>query len=235
MAHTLALLSLSLSLGSECRKMNGGESFNTPMMENITETSAQLFTWKPHLEVDITMGVLLLACFSCGLFGNCIAFKYFSTQRRDLSNIIYIMIVAVDIINSVLMFSPGVSYFKERSPFLLTYRWVCNSWGVAFHVSSRLSVFLVATLSISRTVSLTFPFKQVRRRHVLIPTGVYLFTLIIPALFPFYYGKEYRLVYQWPRLHFITMNTLRFFNISSHCDFCGHLFPFLPQGTDFFM
>ena len=161
------------------------------MTSNVTQRPQFTITWEPLQEVDYTMGILLLSCFSCGLFGNCLALKYFSTQRRDLSNIIYIMIVTVDVINSILMFSPGVSYFKEREPFLLKYRWVCNWWGIVFHVSSRLSVFLVATLSISRTISLTFPFTKVKRRHALIPTGLYLVTLIIPALFPFYYRKEY--------------------------------------------
>ena len=169
---------------------------NTSMADKPEVSSSTLIPWTTHLiipilNVDHFMGVLLVTTSIFGVFSNCIALKYFSGQRREISNIIYMSIVFVDVINSLLMFSPGVSYFKERQPFIMKYQWICNLWGIFFHITSRLSVFLVAALSLSRTVSLMFPFTRIRKIHVLIPVGVYILLLVGPALFPFYYGRTY--------------------------------------------
>ena len=145
----------------------------------------------PSVTADQFMGTLLLLTSFFGTLANCLAIVYFTRQRREISNIIYMCIVGVDIMNSLLMFSPGVSYFMSRHPFLLDNSWICDMWGVLFHVTSRLSVFLVAALSLSRTISLTFPFYRLKKRHVLVPMGIYILLLIGPALFPFYYHSRY--------------------------------------------
>ena len=120
-----------------------------------------------------------------------IALRWFCNQRKDISNTIYICIVTVDVITCLLMLPPAISYLNNRQPKAMKYGVVCNAWGVMFTVTSRLSVFLVAVLSISRTISVRFPFSKIRRTHVILPTAIYTVILVSVALLPFFYGNKY--------------------------------------------
>ena len=127
-------------------------------MSTITPTSIYPTTSPLHsTDIDISIGVLLITCFLLGTLGNSLALGYFISRQRTTSNILYLSIVTVDLVSVFLLLSPALSHFSYRDPLLLSYPLFCNLWGVFFFISSRLSVFLVAVLSISRTIALFSP------------------------------------------------------------------------------
>ena len=202
-------------------------------MSTITPTSIYPTTSPLHsTDVDISIGVLLITCFLLGTLGNSLALGYFISRQRTTSNILYLSIVSVDLVSVFLLLSPALSHFSHRDSLLLSYPLFCNLWGVFFFISSRLSVFLVAVLSISRTISLLSPFSPSRRRYVLTPVFVYTLLLLLLSSLPYLHHDSYTytksLVFcGWdiPSSHFfliffsvfVLLNILPFFPIVISC------------------
>ena len=77
---------------------------------------------------------------------------------RDLSNCLYIAVTIIDLTICVFQIPVLVSLIGSRQPMLFSFGVVCVAWRVIFKSLSRLSVFLVLLLSVSRTISLVTPF-----------------------------------------------------------------------------
>ena len=86
---------------------------------------------------------------------------------------------------------PGISEFSDGAPMLFKYRWFCVGWAYTWHICIRLSIFLVAVLSISRTYSMVYPFKKVKKFMVLVPSFIYLGLLLGQQLVPILAGKSF--------------------------------------------
>ena len=160
-------------------------------MTSVVSTSIPTTSPLYSADVDAGVGLLLITCFVLGAVGNTLALGYFLSGKRTTSNILYLSIVAVDLVSIGLALCPGLSHFEHRDPLLLSSPLFCNLWGVFFFVSSRLSVFLVAVLSVSRTVSLLSPFTADRRSHVLTPILVYTALLFLVSFLPYLYHDIY--------------------------------------------
>lgn len=121
--------------------------------------------------LDIAYGITCLACFIFGTIGNGMALIYFLTKSKDVPTLIYNTIVIVDVIISVLVLPIGVSFFDNRNAVFFANSLFCDIWAFMWTTLSRMSVFLVALLSVTRAYSLMFPFKTIKKRTVGIIIG----------------------------------------------------------------
>ncbi|KAL5268083.1 hypothetical protein ACHWQZ_G002064 [Mnemiopsis leidyi] len=142
--------------------------------------------------LERSYGALFLLCFVCGSVGNSLSLLYFTARGRGSCALIYRFITCNDIVTSLLMLPMCVSYFSYRHSLFFSNSVFCDLWGVTWNIAARYSVFLVAVLSISRTLSLFFPFMRVKTRTVAVVMCCYLALLVLQGTVPFWKGKRYQ-------------------------------------------
>ena len=145
--------------------------------------------------LDILFFMMSGICFMLGTVGNTVALKYFSSQRMDIPHRMYIWINVTDIVTSVLMLPTALSYVQSRAPILFGHVAVCQVWGVLWNITGRLSVFLVATLSITRSYQLARPFVIIKKWLVMGVVSGYAFLQLLVAVLPYFYRSIY--IYDW--------------------------------------
>ena len=150
-------------------------------------------------ETRIIYGVLEMLCFLFGTTGSAIILAYFiSKSEKTVSTFMYILISFTDLLISIFIFPCALSDLRFGAPVMFASRGFCNLWGYIWFVSSKMSIFLIAVLSIARTVSLTIPFWKVKRLHVIIPLVGYFFILLLQYSLPFLFGtKQGYQYYSW--------------------------------------
>lgn len=141
--------------------------------------------------VNWVYGVLCCMCFLLGTTLNTCSFYYFHRKARHLSTLVYMAITTSDTLICVLAGPVGWSYLQNRSPGLLQHLGVCQGWGVLWNAAARMSVFLVAVLSISRTLSLKYPFRRVSKRMVVGLMVGYAVIQLLQSTIPFWFGVLY--------------------------------------------
>ena len=168
---------------------------------NITTLNETLIPIKEHdheaeepeqyiVELDFFLASLHIFCFVFGSTGNITAFRYFASQRKELSTCIYLCISLTDIVISLLTLPVAISYIGHREPILFGMTGFCTFWGSINTVAPHLSVFMVAVLSMTRTHSLLFPLHKVRKRSILILMGLYFVVLSVQAGIPLALGMS---------------------------------------------
>ena len=139
--------------------------------------------------VYIAFGLVETACVIIGAPGSAIILSYFilklKSKDRSASTFLYIWISLVDFIICLLNFVSAISDFNLGEAVLFENTYFCNITGFLWNISKCMSVFMIAVLSIARTVSITFPFLKVTRIHVAIPVIIYLLILVIQSSLPF--------------------------------------------------
>ena len=123
----------------------------------------------------VIVGVMALLCFIFGFPSNIISFYHFIRQKRDIANIIYICMTFTDIVTSAASLPVSIRILSNRTidyGSLDDTNFWCNLQGVIFNVTSSMSAFYVAILSITRCVMICAPFTQFKKRYALIPMGV---------------------------------------------------------------
>ena len=131
-----------------------------------TESVTAPIPYISHIET--LYGTLCILSFIVGTAGNAVALVYFLHKKKDIATIIYTSVVIVDMLVSLITFPVAVSFYGGRNSIFFSNVIFCNIWGLAWVALSRMSVFLVALLSLTRAYSLTFPFHVVRRRVILV-------------------------------------------------------------------
>ena len=124
---------------------------------------------------DSVYGSYCFLCFVVGTFGNIVSFLYFKSKKRNISNVIYMFIVASDILVSIIMLPRGFSYLSGRKPGII----FGNKYGCAvsynLHVGAQdFSVFLATCLSVSRTISHLNPFRRQKVKYLVLAVLVFL-------------------------------------------------------------
>ena len=118
---------------------------------------------------DITYGLICCLCFFFGTLGNLSSFIYFRSKKRDISNVIYMMITINDAAISLTVLPVGISFFSDRKPgILFGSEYGCAAWVYVWNIAVTISIILVMCLSISRTISLLRPFKLQKVRHLIL-------------------------------------------------------------------
>ena len=119
-------------------------------------------------------GSICCFCFLIGTFGNIVSFLYFKSKKRDISNVIYMLITANDIVVSITVLPVGISFLSQGKPgIIFGNKYGCVVWDCIWRVAVSLSVFLVLCLCITRTMSLLTPFKIQKIRYLLIALTLY--------------------------------------------------------------
>ena len=145
--------------------------------------------------MDTIFGLTGCICFVIGTTGSSIILSYFlskiiKSKNKTASTFLYICISYTDVMLSILVLSNSLSEFKSGDPVLFANDLYCTVWGFLWNLFSAISIFLIAVLSIARTVSSVFPFVKVRKRFVAIPVLVYFVLLVIEYSLPIIYGQE---------------------------------------------
>ena len=113
--------------------------------------------------LDMGYGVIYCLCFFFGLIGNILSLCYFMARNKDLPNTLYKIISLTDMATSIASLAVGISFLSAREPGLIFGNEVmCNVWTYVWHITSRLSIFLVVVLCGSRTYYLMQPFNKQR-------------------------------------------------------------------------
>ena len=122
-------------------------------------------------------GTMCCLCFLMGTLGNIVSFLYFKSKKRDISNMIYMLITANDMVVGITVLPVGISFLTQGQPgFIFGNKYGCVAWQGVWEIAISLSVFLVLCLCITRTISLLRPFKRQKIRYLL-------FALLIAFLF----------------------------------------------------
>ena len=123
--------------------------------------------------------------------------RYFLTKTRDIPTSIYIMISAADIMISILVLPLAIPYlpYNRQGWLLETSPVFCTIWGMLWYVLLVLSIFLVAMLSITRTIQIVCPFRNLRKKAVIGVILGYLVVLIVQSTIPMWFKKIYE--YDW--------------------------------------
>ncbi|XP_063690502.1 psychosine receptor-like [Bolinopsis microptera] len=137
------------------------------MVKKIPETLA-LQDHPPKI-ADLIIGCLYLACFTFGLPNNVSSLCFFARRcarsRRSVTTYLYSLTSLQDTIISILALYSGLILLRDRDPWDPT---LCSVHFILFVVSERMSVCLVALLSMSRTYTLVYPMRRIKVKSVLI-------------------------------------------------------------------
>ena len=124
---------------------------------------------------DKLYGSFCCICFVIGTFGNIISFLYFKSKKRNISNVIYMLTTASDILVSMTMLLRGLSYLSGRKPgILFGNKYGCEVSYQLYVGAQDFSVFLATCLSISRTISLLNPFRRLEVKYLVIAASTFL-------------------------------------------------------------
>ena len=144
-------------------------------MMNTTVTKQTL-----NKAADMSYGSICCLFFIIGTAGNIISFIYFKSKRRDISNVIYMIITGNDILISIVILPVGISFLSNRQPGpWFSSEYGCVAWMYLWHVSVSLSIFLVMCLSICRTIALLRPFKRQNIKYLILSVITYLMLILL--------------------------------------------------------
>ena len=123
---------------------------------------------------DVSYGSILCLCFLIGTIGNIISFLYFRSKKRDISNVIYMLISANDIVVCIASLPIGITYLSNREPgILFGNNYSCVASIYLWRISLYLSLFLVSCLCVARTVSMLRPFWKQKVRYLILAVTLY--------------------------------------------------------------
>ena len=133
-----------------------------------------------NLLADKAIAILIAVISVSGILGNVSAFIYFWPKKhKGIPNKLYIAIVAVDIITSLFAFPVMISLFNDRKPMLFAVSWLCSGWTIVATFSGRMSMFLVAVLSVTRTIAIIRPLKKIKLSSIIISITAYSALLLV--------------------------------------------------------
>ena len=144
-----------------------------------------------NIHADHIFGMLCIFSFVIGAIGNSLALSQFLMKKKDVPTIIYIAAVVVDIIISILVLPIAVSLYADRKKMFFGNGILCDIWAFLWTTLLRMSVFIVAVLSLSRTYSLAFPFSRVKKEFIIGILVVGLIVNILGTSIPFWFGKHH--------------------------------------------
>ena len=125
--------------------------------------------------VNFCYGSICCLCFLIGTLGNIVSFFHFKSKKRDISSVIYMFITTNDIVVSITLLPVGISALSQGQPGLLFgNKYGCETWYVIWNVATKLSVFLVLCLSVTRTFSLLRPFSRQKIRYFLLAVVIFM-------------------------------------------------------------
>jgi hypothetical protein len=166
------MLEHSLSCYVIVQMMIKNESFadHVWMFDEIASSPSALW--------DIVLGTFCITTILLGLIGNCFALGFFC-GNNDLASQLYRHICCIDIVICLCQFPVTLSLFNSRNPGWFNNKTFCVSWTVVNELSIELYIMAVLLLSASRTISIVYPFYQIKKRLVIAALYIYLLFLLM--------------------------------------------------------
>ncbi|XP_063684113.1 uncharacterized protein LOC134818471 [Bolinopsis microptera] len=135
-------------------------------------------------EVDIFFGVLELCCSLGGLSLNVCTVRFFFKKKASPTYFLYLCIVLIDMLTCLFVFPSAVSMLYNREPVIFSSPLLCIVSGWVLNITNRMSVYLVAVLSVIRCFTIAPSFTSPSLRHAVIPVLIYLVIQIGQASLP---------------------------------------------------
>lgn len=139
---------------------------------------------KINTSIDITLSVICFIVFLVGTPGNLLAMFYFISCGRDLPTRLYTLLSFIDFIISIFILPVGLSLVQARDPVMFGWPPFCTLWGLVWTWAPYMSVFLIAVLSITRTLVLLNPLRIISKRLVMVIVGLYGVWIAVRMLTP---------------------------------------------------
>ena len=139
---------------------------------------------------DYVLGTPELVSVLVGLLLNPLTIPHFFHHRKQFTSLLYLLISVTDILILGSCFPTAVSMLNMKSAMLLKNRVLCMLSGFVFNIFSRMSVFLIAMLSVARALQLIFPFTIIRSAIYLVVMYIYLFLNISLAALPLMFSSK---------------------------------------------
>ena len=114
------------------------------------------------LTTDYLLGTAELVSVVTGLLLNPLTIPHFFHHRKQFTSFLYLLISVTDILILLSCFPTAISMLNRKASMFLENRIICLLSGFIFNVFSRVSVFLIAMLSVARTIQLVFPFTVIK-------------------------------------------------------------------------
>ena len=145
--------------------------------------------YTPLLWADNFLFVIYLFCFLIGIPGNIMAMKFFIKERR-MTSYLFLSTAFIDVLALTVKCIPiGVSLLFNRLPMIYSSPLACNLLGMLQNATIMSSVFIVAVLSSTRTYSVVFPLKPLRRKIVGFCMVVFFVVLTLHEILPVALGQ----------------------------------------------
>ena len=129
------------------------------MSADQNETNTDLMS--SHPSVDQFLATILLICLLFGTPANVFSIRHFYSAKRSISTYLYLAITIIDTCSCFSHLPVMVSLYAARPPALFSSSAVCAFWEIFFSFCQRGSMFLVMTLSLTRTIAITLPFYKI--------------------------------------------------------------------------
>ena len=141
----------------------------------------------PDTYISKTIGVILFLLVLFGIISNSFALHYFHRRLRShILSRVFCAISLTDLLTSVLTLSVALCYCEGRSAHPFDQSSVREIWGSLWNISSRYSVYLVALISIARSLRIVFPL--VPLKAWLLNLGLAWYLMFLVATTPALYG-----------------------------------------------
>ena len=141
-------------------------------ISRVSRTTPKM-SLQPYETTDKIISAVLILLLAISVFGNITAFFYFWTNRRkSLPNKLYMTIIIVDLITSFSSVPVITSLLNSRKPMIFASPGLCTTYLLSVNFSMRMAMFLVAVLSITRSVSIVTPHRTRNIKSKLIAVSI---------------------------------------------------------------
>ena len=153
--------------------------------------------WEEDKYITRVIGIVVfLGALILGVFANTLALNFFwKSIRNNVFSQIFCAVSLTDLLTSILALFVGLCYLQERQPGPFGDVIFRETWGSLWNFTSRYSVYLVAVLSITRTVRILMPFTAIKIRAVQASLVLYAAWLICTT--PTFYGVPHYYKAEW--------------------------------------
>ena len=170
--------------GNFMLSQGGVNSTDSP---TFTPDVEEFLSIEAYRRYDVLIALILMLCLLIGFPGNLISLFFYS-RRKSFASLIYSCICGLDVFTSLISIPVTISLFNHRMPGILANQIFCVGWNVVFYFLTRMSMFLVMLLSVSRTIAIVFPFYQMRKIVFLASSGIYILIMFIWSGLVVHYG-----------------------------------------------
>ena len=116
-----------------------------------------------------------------GILGNISALTYFWPERHSSTpNKLYICIMLEDIMSALFIIPLAISLFSNRQPLPFAGPYFCELWTIGSIVLVRMSMFMVAVMSVTRTIAIVRPFFEIKWSTIVKAMILYAACLLAP-------------------------------------------------------